>query len=313
MSLREEFLMQVWKHQRFNTLNLKSTNAQSLEILMSGNQNQNAGPDFKEARVKIDDIEWVGNIEIHVKASDWNQHKHGSDSNYQNVILHVVWTADQRICLEDGSEIPTLELKSYIEDGLVSRYQSFIDSDFTIKCKAHLPNISGIVKFQMLEKALSARLENRAVLFKPLLETLKYDFEEFSYVVFMRFMGFSINGLAMETLAKSLPLKILLKHKSSQLELEALLYGQAGFLEKTNEDAYHALLSREYLFLKHKYRLAEPMLRTEWQFMRARPANFPTIRIAQVAAIIFNTSSFFSLFIDTKDLAPLKFVLDKTL
>jgi Protein of unknown function (DUF2851) len=297
MTVREEFMSYVWRYQRLAGGAYKTTDGQILKIIKTGVINVNAGPDFDQARIILDDIEWVGSVELHVKASDWNLHKHPTDYAYDKVILHVVWENDKTISRPDGSQIPTFELKNNIEKDFVRRFDAIIKSNSEIKCEAQISNVTALAKSSMLEKALAHRLEAKAQAFLPILKYLKNDFEEFSYRIFCRHMGFKLNSDAFNKLAENLPFSIIRKHKSDLKQLEALLFGQAGFLENP-QDEYAIELKVEYDFLKQKYNLENGLMsRSEWQFLRTRPGNFPTVRLAQMAAILHSISGVFDAFV----------------
>jgi Protein of unknown function (DUF2851) len=306
MTVREEFMAYVWRYQRLKGGEYHTVDGQLLKIIKTGVINVNAGPDFDQGRIVLDNIEWVGSVELHVKASDWNLHKHPIDYAYDKVILHVVWENDKEIFRPDGSKIPTFELKNNIEEDFVKRFDAIIKSNSEIKCENQLAKVSDLAKSSMLEKALAHRLESKASAFLPILKYLKNDFEEFSYRVFCRHMGFKLNSEAFYKLAENLPFSIIRKHKSDLKKLEALLFGQAGFLQNPQDD-YASELKVEYDFLKQKYKLENGLMsRSEWQFLRTRPGNFPTVRLAQLAAILHTVSGVFDVFVlnlDVKNIA----------
>ena len=309
MTVREEFMSYVWRYQRLKGGQYHTSDGQILKIIRTGVVNVNAGPDFDQARVIIKDIEWVGSVELHVKASDWNLHKHPVDYAYDKVILHVVWENDLEIKRPDGSTIPTFELKNYIEADFVKRFDEIIKSGTEIKCQAHLAEVSDIAKSSMLEKALAHRLEGKAAVFLPVLKELKNDFEEFSFRIFCRFMGFKLNAEAFQKLAENLPFSVIRKHKDNLTQLEALIFGQAGFLENP-QDAYAKSLKQEYDFLKQKYNLQNGVMsRSHWQFLRTRPGNFPTVRLAQLASILHAISGVFDAFVLHLDVKNIENIL----
>jgi Protein of unknown function (DUF2851) len=308
MTVREEFMAYVWRYQRLKNTALFTSDGQQIKVVKTGIINVNSGPDFDQARIILENIEWIGSVELHVKASDWNLHKHPTDYAYDKVILHVVWENDKSISRPDGSLIPTLELKNYIEEGFVQRFDAIIKSNSEIKCQSQIKGVSAIAKSSMLEKALAHRLEAKAQAFLPILKVLKNDFEEFSYRIFCRHMGFKLNSEAFYKLSEHLPYSLIRKHKSDLKQLESLLFGQAGFLENPISD-YAKSLKVEYDFLKQKYKLENGlMIRSEWQFLRTRPGNFPTVRLAQLAAIFHEISGVFDAFVlnlDVKNIANL--------
>jgi Protein of unknown function (DUF2851) len=309
MTIREEFMAYVWRYQRLKSGGLKTTDGQDIRVIKTGVLNSNSGPDFDQARVLIADIEWVGSVELHVKASDWNLHKHTVDYAYDKVILHVVWENNGEISRPDGSKIPTLELKDFIEEDFVSRFDAIIKSKSEIKCENSFETVSDIAKLSMLEKALANRLESKSELFLPILKELQNDFEEFSYRIFCRQMGFKLNSEAFYTLSVNLPFSIIRKQKSNLKQLEALLFGQAGFLEEP-KDTYSQDLKTEYDFLKQKYGLEKSqMQRSTWQFLRTRPGNFPTVRLSQLAAILNQMEGVFDALVLNLDVKTISKVL----
>ena len=292
--MNEDFLQFVWLYQYFTHFDLKTITGQSIFIEKNGFLNTDAGPDFQEAIVTIDKVKWAGNIEIHVRSSDWLKHKHQHDKAYENVILHVVWEHDKEI----GLNAPTLVLKEYVSPSLLDKYIFLKLNLELVPCKSQIHKVHSLVKTNMLEKALIQRLERKSQEVISLYQT-NTDWLETAYQLLLKYMGFKVNNDAFLTLAKAIPLKVLQKHRDQLLQLEALLFGQSGLLNET--DVYSNQLKKEYTFLAAKYRLPQPMDVSRWKFLRLRPPNFPTIRIAQIAALIHKEDSFFSLFLDIKN------------
>lgn len=297
--MNEAFLHYIWQYQYFDKTNLTTTNGEEISILLPGFKNTNAGPDFLNAKIKIGDVMWIGHVEIHINSSEWIDHRHHIDQAYENVILHVVWKENQFILQKDESKLPTLELKGRVSDDLLLRYKKLISQPESIPCAAHLPQIAQIKKVSMIEKTLIERLESKSLIVLDLLKANGNDWEQTAYHVFCKNFGFKINSPSFERLAEVMPHRFLMKH-SQLLQVEAMLFGQAGFLdEKKNTDSYFQLLKREYNMLSKKYSLAERrMSSSQWKFLRLRPANFPTIRIAQLAALITNQKNIFSKIVD---------------
>ena len=262
-------------------MDLKTTDGEDLVILEHGIHNHNAGPDFLNGKVKINGTIWVGHIEIHVKASEWNAHKHQNDDAYNNVILHVVETNDKEIKNKNGQKIPTLEIKNRYDHSLLEHYTQLMTNEAWIPCAAKLPQVNKIGIPFFLERVVIERLVQKEERVTALLQKSKNDWEEVLYKTVMRYLGLKVNGEALTHLAEVLPLSILRKQESL-IQKESLLLGQAGLLK--SQDAYFVSLGKEYEHLKHKYEL-QSMTGVEWRFSRLRPANFPTIRIAQVAAL----------------------------
>ncbi len=296
--MKEDFVQYIWQYQQFNKNQLRTVEGNTLEILKVGNRNSDAGPDFLNARIVIDGIEWAGQVEIHTSSSIWFAHKHEQDSAYNNVVLHVVWEYDKAAQRENGSVIPTLELKNIGFENTFKSYQNLIKSNQEIACSSFFGNISHLAKISMLEKAVATRLESKTEDILNTLETTNHNWEETAYLVYAKNMGFKLNVDVFFRLASNLPLKVLQKHRGSLFQIEALVFGQAGFLEIDGGD-YQKKLKDEYLFLAKKYEIFDNRLNIkEWKFLRTRPSNFPTVRLAQFAAIVNHLESFFSVFIN---------------
>ena len=289
----EDFIHYLWKVKLLDLSNLKTTDGQELNILNFGNHNHNAGPDFLNAAVKIDGTTWYGNIEIHLKASDWLKHNHQSDPAYSNVILHVVFEYDQAIHRDDMSVIPTLEIKSRIHRGAMKKYFQLMANKQWIPCQELIGAIDLLRMDFWLEKLAIERILEKAKKLQRIHEMVDLDWDEAFYIILARSFGARVNMDAFEALAKSLPRKILLKHRDDLFQLEALLFGQAGLLFFDPKESYPKQLKAEYGFLRKKYNL-NPIPTAIWKFMRMRPSNFPTIRIAQFAALLHREN--FSLF-----------------
>jgi hypothetical protein len=310
--MSESFLHYVWQFQYFAKSDLRTTAGEPITVFNPGYRNSHAGPDFQQARLRIDGMEWIGSVEIHILASGWHDHKHDDDKQYDNVVLHVVWKNDKLVKRNDGSEMPTLELMGRIEERLLLSYKKLINSADTIPCASYLPGIAELKKISMLDKALASRLEARTVVIQELLKRNSNDWEETCYQLMARNFGFKVNAEPLLRLAKGLPFKMLLKHADRIEQLEALLFGQAGFLGKDDgADDYKKLLQREHHLLSQKYQLNSVRLGQEqWKFLRMRPANFPTIRLAQLAMLIHLQRNFFSRFIQAESYQEIKDMLN---
>jgi Protein of unknown function (DUF2851) len=303
--ITEKLLHFIWQFQRFNFQNLVLDTGEKLQIIQIGQLNTNAGPDFLEAKIQINEIVWAGNVEIHIKGSDWTLHNHEINPDYDSVILHVVWENDKEIARKNGQTIPILSLKNKVEAKFIADYQHLMACPTPIPCFTQFERINSITKMLMLEKVLINRLERKAEIVTEILVKNKSDWEETTYQLLAKTMGFGLNAIPFERLAKLVPLKILQKHNDNIIAIEALLFGTAGFLEEPI-DEYSNDLKKEYQFLKAKYSVADQIKMHEWKFMRLRPANFPTVRIAQFAQIIKNTKSLFSYFLMFDDVEILK-------
>ncbi len=303
--MTESFIHYLWQFQQFDKTLLQTTNREPIRVLKTGILNTDAGPDFSQARLLIGEIEWVGNIEIHIKASDWNNHNHQTDAGYNNVILHVVWEYDKSIVREDGSEVPTLALKPITDPALLEKYQLLISNKNVIPCAAQFKEVSDLSKIAVLDKVLARRLIQKSKIVDELLEENQGDWEETAYQLLARNFGFKINSEAFLRLAKNLPLKILQKHRDNITQIEAILFGQSGLLAEV--DDYSKKLKQEYDFFAAKFSLKDRRLQAhEWKLLRTRPANFPTVRIAQLARLITLQKSFFSLFTQTESIEDLR-------
>ncbi len=293
--MQETFLHYIWQHQYFNKQNLRTTEGEEIQILHPGYRNSNAGPDFFNARVRIGMIEWVGSVEIHVNASSWLQHKHDLDAAYDNVVLHVVWKNDKPVRRHDTSLLSSIELKNRIDEKLLLTCNKLVNSRDVIPCSGVLATVPDVVKISMLDRTPLQRLQTKSQTVLDLYERNQHDWEETCYQLLCRNFGFKVNAEPFLQLAQMLPYKILLKHADNLLQLEALLFGQAGLLEESKQDAYYELVRREYSLLSHKYQLAgKRMEKARWRFLRLRPANFPTIRLAQLAMLIHQRKNIFS-------------------
>ena len=295
----EYFLHYIWKLQKFDRKDLKTSDGRSVVVFNRGNHNHDSGPDFEEARIKIEEIEWAGNVEIHLKSSDWIKHNHQKDKSYDNVILHVVWKHDRQV-LVDGQEIPTLQLSDRTDPRLLVKYKSFLQNSNAILCGDQIQSISSVTYNNALDKSMIERLEEKASEMQVLLSKNKNDWEHATYLSLARNFGFSTNKESFFVLASSLPFKIISKYFRNPKSVEALLFGQAGFLEKEG-DSYQKELKKEYQYLQKKHRLDKRLSQSSWKFGRMRPANFPTVRIAQFVAFLSANSNLFSKFIDIQD------------
>jgi len=293
--MHESFLHYVWQMQYFRKDYLSTTSGEAIEILWPGQINSDAGPDFSGARIKIGTMNWVGSVEIHTTSSAWIEHQHTNDSAYDNVILHVVWKHDLEIQRRDSTLIPTLELRNRVNETLIRTYRQLITSSLAIPCQDSFPRVKEIKKFSMLDRALLQRLERKAVEVVALYEQNGSNWEETLYQLLARNFGFKVNADPFMQLARLLPLKIIQKQAGSLEQVESLLFGQAGFLDSKIRDPYFGLLQREHRILSQKYELKDRrMSPAQWKFLRLRPANFPTLRLAQLSAILYHRKNLFS-------------------
>lgn len=305
MLITEDFLHYLWKFRLFERQALQTIGGDEIEIFSAGLHNTHAGPDFQNARIRIGDTTWAGNVELHINASDWNKHNHTTDGAYNNVILHVVYNNDATITPPNGRLIPTFELKDRIPDELYGRYHNLIYGEKTIiPCEASIGKVDEFTLRTWLTRILIERLEKKSAAVLEALKVNNGDWEETFYQFLAANFGFKINALPFELMARSLPQKILAKNKNNPLQIEALIFGQAGMLEDDFEDEYPRQLQQEYNFLRKKYNLT-PIEKHLWKFMRLRPQNFPTVRLAQFAALVVNSNHLFSKVIDIRDVKAL--------
>ena len=271
----------------------RDVDGQHIEVLDPGIHNDDAGPDFFNSKLKIGGVEWVGNIEIHVKASDWFRHGHDSDPAYENVVLHVVGVSDKRIHRPDGSLIPQVEFT--FPEKFFNTYAFLSEDVARIKCASLLAGLPALNKTDWLETLAVERLQQKATRIKEIFNSTNGDWEQTGFILLARGLGFGLNGDPFELLAKSLPLRILHHHSDNLFQLEALLFGQAAMLDATMYmfDEYFQSLCREYYFLSRKYGL-RPQRPGLWKYLRTRPQNFPHRRIAFLAHSLFGGFSLFS-------------------
>jgi hypothetical protein len=302
--MKEELLWYLWKFKLFNN-NLHLKSGEKLTILKPGIQNHDSGPDFFNALIKINETTWAGNVEMHVKSSDWYLHGHDKDKAYNNVILHVVFKHDKDVLGKNGEPLPVLEAENNFDIKILNRYEDYIKGLRKIPCENDIDKTDYFTTINWLERLTFERLEQKAGNILNQTEDLKYDFHEAFYRKIARYFGLKANNDAFEMLAKSLPLKILTVHNENLLQLEALLYGQAGMLSSKYQDEYPQVLLEEYRFLASKYNL-KPIDKSVWRFMRMRPANFPTVRISQFANLFYRTSGMLHKIFTEKNLNNIK-------
>ncbi len=302
MYFNESFLSFVWQYISFDTLLLFTTSNDEILIRHPGQMNHDAGPDFLQAKIRIGRIEWMGAVEIHLKSSNWNQHKHKNNPEYNQVILHVVWEHDEEVKRYDGSVLPCLELKSRVSSELIYRYTHLLyNEDKTLPCRPQIQDVERIIISSMIDSAFVERLQRKIKFVNVVLRETGNNWEETSYRILVRNFGFSINKDNMFLLSKFLPYSIVSKHHQNRFQVEALLFGMAGFLAKPIDD-YHLKLQSEYVFLKHKHNLKMNFFeRYQWKFLRLRPQNFPTVRLAQLAGLLANMKNIFGYILQHSD------------
>lgn len=281
----EQLLHYVWKHRMWHTAPLTTTDGREVEVIDVGLHNHNAGPDFFNAKVKIDGTLWVGNVEIHDRASDWYHHGHDHDEKYRNVILHVVGTADRDVADNEGRLIPQLVLS--VPQQVADNYRELLTADQYPPCYRIIPELKPLTVHAWMSALQTERLEQKTQAIKKRVEECNGDWEAAYFVTLARNYGFGINGDAFEAWAKSIPLHNVDHHRDDLFQIEALFLGQAGLLEREGEDDYFLRLQQEYRYLAHKFRMS-PIDSHLWNFLRLRPQNFPYIRLSQLAVLYYN-------------------------
>lgn len=290
--MTEDYLHYLYKHRLFDQRNLKTTSGEAIEIIYPGVHNHNAGPDFVEARIKIGDSLWAGHVELHVRSTDWQRHNHQTDPAYNNVVLHVVYQYDGPVWRQSGSGVPTLVLEGRFDEMGYWQYERFVGNQRALACENSIAHVDTLHLNTMLERTLMERLEEKSEFVLEVLRTTANDWSETFYRLLMYAFGLKVNAEAMMVLAERLPLSILRKNRGSVQQLEALLLGTAGLLSEADE--YGALLTREFRFLQNKYNL-NPLAIGHLKFARLRPSSFPTVRLAQMAAILNQQTELFRL------------------
>ena len=303
--MKEAFLHFVWRTKRFDIQNLVLTNGERLSVFSFGNYNQNEGPDFLNCQIEIGGTRWYGDIEIHVKSSDWTAHQHQTNPKYESVVLHVVYESDSIIERNDGSYIPCLELKNRIHPNLHQKYVQLENKLNWVPCQHFISSIRPEKVKLWLDRCLVERLESRTTYFNRLLKECNNNWEFAFWVAMARCFGYKINAMPFESIALTIPWKFLSSNKKDLLKIQALLFGQAGLLEKPFQDDYPKLLKNTYLTLQKEFTL-QPIPVNFWKWSRLRPQNFPTIRIAQFAQLFFNNKDLLQKCLEATSIAELK-------
>ena len=291
--MKEDFLHYLWKFKKFHTSNLHTTNHQPITIIHSGDYLQLAGPDFFNAQIIIDNQKWAGNVEIHLQSSDWYVHHHEKDEAYDNVILHVVWQHNVRIFRKDNSEIPTLELKNFVDQETLSRYQSLVVTKTWLYCENQLSQLPNFIIRNWKERLFFERLERKSELIDYVLKQTNNDWEATLFCLLAKNFGLNTNGAVFFKIALSIPFSVLRKESVTAESIEALLLGISGLLNDEKEDVYYSGLRAKFNYLVHKHQLVLPILEPI-QFFRLRPDNFPTIRLSQLANLYGTHLNLFS-------------------
>lgn len=306
--MTERLLQFIWQLQYFNKQHLQTTEGEPLQVLHPGQLNSNQGPDFLQSSIKIAGTTWVGNIEVHTRSSLWNTHKHHQDNNYTNVILHVVWQDDAAI--HNPNDIPVLTLGDKTPKLLLQKYEALMHNTAFIPCESSLRNVPALVWTSWKERLAIERLERKAITIRKHLAATENHWEEVFWWMLARNFGIHVNSDTFEAIARSISINILARHKVLIHQLESLLFGQAGLLYKPFGEYYPNMLRKEYNFLRKKYKL-QPVS-YPLHFLRMRPQNFPTVRLAQLAQLIHHSSHLFSKIKDAGSLDQVKKLLQVT-
>ncbi|MBP4138908.1 DUF2851 family protein [Flavobacterium geliluteum] len=291
--MKEDFLHYLWRFKKFDTLNLRTTQDEQVTIIKTGDYLELAGPDFFNAQIKIGNQKWAGNIEIHIKSSDWYLHHHERDTAYESVILHVVWEHDTEIFRQNNTEIPVLVLKNYVAPEIISNYQALMAPKSWIFCEKQISQIDEFVFKSWLERLFFERLERKSKPIYDLLNETNQDWEAVLFSLLAKNFGLNTNGNSFFQIAKALPFSIIRKESFELVNLESLLFGVSGLLDSEKEDVYFKDLKFSYFYLIHKYQL-EKVYVEPVQFFKHRPDNFPTIRLSQLVNLYHKQQNLFS-------------------
>ena len=299
----ERLLHYVWKYKLYTATPLITTEGRPVQVIDPGMQNTDAGPDFFNAKIKIDGTLWVGSVEIHDKSSDWLLHHHDTDKAYDCVILHIIGFNDFQPVRTNGNPIPQMLLT--VPENILRSIDWLLYREAALPCLDHITGIAPLHIACWMEALLSERLERKTHDIFLLLDAYQTDWNEVFYITLTRNFGFGVNNDAFERLAKSLPLRCIQKQRNRHLQIEAMLFGQAGMLEEENDDHYYRLLQREYDFLRHKFGLS-PMEDFVFKNLRTRPVNFPYLKVAQLAALWVRYDTLFSAILEARSTGEIK-------
>lgn len=304
--MQESLLQFIWQYSLYSPAGLRTTDGEPVTVIHPGRRNTDAGPDFTEARIRIGNALFVGQVELHVQSSDWKRHGHQENAAYRNIILHVVYKDDSAGI---AGNTPVLQLGPAIPGYVLQQYGSLIDTLQPIACARQLDRVKGLVKESWLGRMLAERWEQKLEEWAGQLKQSAGDWRSLLYWRMAANFGFKVNTQPFLQLAQSLPLSILGRHRENLLQTEALLFGQAGMLNGRFRDEYPQQLQAEYKFLAGKYRL-RPLPAHLWKFMRLRPANFPTIRIAQFAMLLHRSMHLLARLLEAAGIPEIESLLD---
>ena len=302
----EQLLHYVWKHKIFPLKELKTTTGQQVEVIDTGLANTDAGPDFFNAKLKLDGVLWIGNIEIHERSSDWFKHGHHADTGYNSVILHIASEIDTEISRSNGERIPQIQL--ICPEAVRTNYKELLETASYPPCYRIIPSLSPFTAHSWMSALQMERFEQKATLLNERLKRCQGNWEDAFFITLARNFGFGLNGDAFETWAHRLPFRAVDKHRNDLFQIEAIFFGQAGILEDSDGDGYYLRLKKEYIYLQHKFELI-PMNTSLWRFLRLRPTNFPHIRIAQLACLYHRAYGLLSRIMETETLQGVRDIL----
>ena len=302
----EQLLHYVWKHKIFPLKELKTTTGQQVEVIDTGLANTDAGPGFFNAKLKLDGVLWIGNIEIHERSSDWFKHGHHADAGYNSVILHIASEIDTEISRSNGERIPQIQL--ICPEAVRTNYKELLETDSYPPCYRIIPSLPPFTAHSWMTALQMERFEQKATLLNERLKRCQGNWEDAFFITLARNFGFGLNGDAFETWAHQLPFRAVDKHRNDLFQIEAIFFGQAGILEDSDGDGYYLRLKKEYTYLQHKFGLI-PMDASLWRFLRLRPANFPHIRIAQLACLYHRAYGLLSRIMETETLQGVRDIL----
>lgn len=302
----EQLLHYVWKHKIFPLKELKTTTGQQVEVIDTGLANTDAGPDFFNAKLKLDGVLWIGNIEIHERSSDWFKHGHHADAGYNSVILHIASEIDTEISRSNGERIPQIQL--ICPEAVRTNYKELLETDSYPPCYRIIPSLPPFTAHSWMTALQMERFEQKATLLNERLKRCQGNWEDAFFITLARNFGFGLNGDAFETWAHRLLFRAVDKHRNDLFQIEAIFFGQAGILEDSDGDGYYLRLKKEYTYLQHKFGLI-PMDASLWRFLRLRPANFPHIRIAQLACLYHRAYGLLSRIMETETLQGVRDIL----
>lgn len=306
--MKEDLLQYIWQFQYFNSSQLLTSSGEVIQIINPGTHNINQGADFINAKIKIGKTTWAGNVELHIDSSDWNVHKHSVDSNFNNVILHVVWNNNTDIKDKHNKDLPTIELKNRVPKLLLEKYKMLMASSQFIPCESLLQQVNELTLVNWKQRLVAERLIAKSKNIISLLNQTNFHWEETFWWLIAANFGLKVNSEMFQQIAKYLPVSILAKHKNNIQQIEALLFGMGGLLKSEFEEKYPLMLQKEFSFYQKKYQLK--VIDGELSFLRMRPANFPTIRLAQLAMLIHESEHLFSKVKDASSLKEVKKMLE---